>query len=181
MISSQIDKILGSIKTTKFKVFAVYYFGWFAAVGAGGLQHDWVAILTGCLTTLILQKIVRLHKTDFILAIKICFLGLILEQTLFSLGLIQFKTQNSINSKVIPFWMISVWWVFSICSIYSVELLPRRNFVLGTLGTIVGPLSYLFGEKIGLLELKGANSIYIYAVFWFVMLPLTAKLIRRFK
>jgi len=80
------------------------------------------------------------------------------------------------GSGVQPFWMSCLWLSLGASLNYSLAWLKKFSVWSGFIGAVVGTLSYLSGDKLGVLHFESPLAYWITACCWGVSLPILVLL-----
>jgi hypothetical protein len=84
-----------------------------------------------------------------------------------AIGWIELKTTFS---PPIPFWLLSIWLLFSVVMGDLFRTFKDKTLILLILGAIFAPLSYSYGEKIKILKMANQSNYLVYSGFWMLFL-----------
>ncbi len=120
----------------------------------------------------------RLRDLKVMLIIGIA--GIIIDSVLSQLNYLSFP--GFFNQLLtIPFWLISLWFVFSLMLPYSLYWLIKNLKLAAIAGAIGGSFSYFLGHKLGALQLNDplTLTVFIYFIIWGIIFPSSLLLVRR--
>lgn len=157
--------------------FASFYAGWFACVlgAAGGrlwLGPVVVALLLvlhlGLLAT---RGISRLSNEARLIAL-IGLVGWCADTALAALGAYSFGSRSFLP-WICPPWMVALWMIFASTLRGSLGWLRGRYSLAALLGALSGPVSYLYGARLGAIEMGEplVASLATVASAWALILP----------
>ena len=146
---------------------------WLACAVGAARGHSWPGILAAVLL-LGFHFAVAIHRHRAVRHVLAAgAFGLVAENLLVSAGLIQYMAQGPIAGMA-PAWIITLWLAFAV-TVDPVRALlgPHPLVKAALLGSMVGPLSYLAGERLGALAFPKPAwpSLAAIAVIWGFALP----------
>lgn len=159
--------------------FVGFQLGWFACVLGGAHQLPWLGLLVGL-------PIIAWHlrgandaRPELVLILMATVLGSLFDQTLLSLGLIEYPA-SSLPAWLLPIWMSVLWALFVTTLNLSLRWM-RGKYIIATLfGLIGGPLAYWGGVRLGAMHLIQPVTISIMlAIGWGVFTPVLVWLSTR--
>ncbi len=158
-------------------IFVFFDLAWFACVFLGRTEFSYLSLLLpGVLVSyLIVRKF--LNKAKVFLALGILVSGLVFDFLMLQNGFISFPINASYP---LPFWLISIWILFSFSMTQMGSEMRMPLWIGALLGTVFGPLSYKSGEAFQVLLFSHSATLYIYAIFWTLAFPLVLHLSKRF-
>ena len=157
-----------------------------------GLQLTWVACAYGAINGIhnlgmhVGLTYITLHflftksrLIDLVVLLVIGSLGIIVNSVNAHFGAISF-TETSNTYFMIPYWLMTLWFVFSLMIPHSLQWASKYlkfSFLLGAVG---GSYSYWLGHKLGALHLSEplSYSIALYFVEWGLIFTLALALTR---
>ena len=113
------------------------------------------------------------RKVDFLVLLTVGMLGILLDNINSYFGVLAFD--HTINSTLlIPYWLVVLWFVFSLMVPHSLFWLSKHLKFSILLGAILGSFSYWLGHKLGALQLAEPISISVVILFleWAIVFPL---------
>lgn len=145
-----------------------------------GFQVCWAACVLGGdawalpIVGVFLAAHIWVHgKAEWRLIALVTFVGIIMDGTLSSLGVITFNNRSpafwAANGGVIPFWMIGLWAAFASTLRHSLRAVVHHRIGAPLLGFMGGPLSYLAGERLDALALTDI-ALPVLGVCWGVLM-----------
>lgn len=144
--------------------FAYFYLAWFACVGLAkqGLS-------TASLLLVIPVAIYAWVKLNFSLkiwlrALLLAFFGFVFDYAMSSSRLVTFFYSE--NSFLLPIWLISLWLLYLGYLPVMAALFTKQRMIAALVGAIFGPLSYLSGERLGMLAFARIEFAALYSIFW---------------
>jgi hypothetical protein len=116
------------------------------------------------------EVVVRQRHTLLLPAIIVGVLGFAVDNAYVAAGLLRFSEPGF---ALAPYWMALLWVNFALIVEHGLAFLKGRPLVAGALGAIGGPLAYLAGVRLGLIELvaPGAVVLAVIAATWAVAMP----------
>ena len=166
---------------TKLLNIVLYQVGWFCCVLGGA----WGYPVSGGVLALLLVGVHLLlassRKTEALLMVTACLLGVMVDSTQQALGLFAFKTEPG-WPLWLPLWVFVIWAQFATLLHYALAWLQGRYLMAALLGSIGGPLAYYGGGRFGAATFPSdlLPSLLILGGCWAVVTPLLMVLARRF-
>ena len=117
------------------------------------------------------------RQQDFLWVVLISAAGILLDATMFQLGILQ----NSDAGRLPPYWLVFLWLNFSLALRYCFVFLQRNLWLAGAIGAVAGPFSYYCGTLLNdsvTLQPPLYRSLLILAAIWACFLPAAASLAR---
>lgn len=110
---------------------------------------------------------------DLMILLSIGTIGIIIDSINAYFGFISFL-ELSAEQFLIPYWLITLWLVFSLMIPYSLYWLVNHIRISVIAGAIVGSFSYWLGDKLGALHLIEPQlfGVSIFFVQWGLIFPL---------
>lgn len=151
------------------------YLGWFACVLLGKRDMAILSLAVPAVGWALFLRAYSLHLRDCIRLLSLCASGILADAALMKLGIVRYTPDPG---GFLPLWMTSLWLLFGPPIYIFARLFGRRLWLAALAGGVLGPLSYKSGEAFGVLQLQGANAIFVYAIFWALFLPLAIVAVR---
>ena len=155
----------------------LYEVGWLCCV----LGASWGYPVTGGLLALSLVGIhlwlASSRKSEALLILSACLLGVIVDSSQQALGLFTFKTEPG-WPLWLPLWVFVIWAQFATLFHYALYWLKDRYLFAGVFGLIGGPLAYWAGIRMGAASF-GENptiTIIVLALVWAAVIPALVRL-----
>ena len=119
-------------------------------------------------------------QKELVFSFGLGILGWILDSCLIRMQLFSFPQSAS---EFAPFWMVALWWTFSLGLEDFYLILVRKPKLLFVLGAVLGPVSYYACEEFGLLFYKRPLWLYLgmHAMLWALLFPGIVWVKHRFK
>ena len=162
---------------TKLLNATLYEVGWLCCVLGGAWGHP----VTGGLLALTLVGIhlwlASLRKSEVLLILSACLLGVIVDSSQQALGLFTFKNDSS-WPLWLPLWVFVIWAQFATLFHYALYWLKGRYLFAALFGLIGGPLAYWGGIRLGAASF-GENptvTIIVLALIWAAIIPALVRL-----
>lgn len=143
----------------------VFYLGWFGSVFSveRNLQvYSLMFPLIGFFIVIFGKEFK--NPSHFICAVFLTALGMAFDYLAALLGWISFQPVN--QNGFLPIWLISIWLLFLSLWPVTQDLFKKRFLIAGILAFVMGPVSYLSGEKFQVLFLQSDLVALYYAIFW---------------
>ncbi len=155
----------------------LFYIGWFGSVFLALTEFSLVSLFFPAVMIGFLFFKKCLSRTDLIFASGFSVFGILFDFLLIHFG---FVAAHGKYVLLIPVWLVSIWLLFSFSMVKFALKFQPPYWLAVVLGFIMGPISYKSGELFDVLTFSTSYSVFIYAVFWAVMLPLFLNLPKRF-
>ena len=162
---------------TKIVNVTLYQAGWCCCVLGGAWGHP----VTGGLLALSLAALhlwlANSRKSEALLMVSACLLGVIVDSSQQALGLFRFKTEPG-WPLWLPLWVFVIWAQFATLFRYALFWLQGRYLLAGLFGLFGGPLAYWAGIRMGAASFGESPlvTIAVLAVVWATMTPLLCRL-----
>ncbi len=152
---------------------ALYQAGWFCCV----LGAAWDYPISGALVALLLIGIhlllARSRRSEALLMLGACLLGVVVDSTQQAFGVFTFKIDPS-WPLWLPLWVFVIWAQFATLFRYALHWLAGRYWLAALFGMIGGPAAYVGGIRLGAASFgeNPAMSITILAIVWTLVTPI---------
>ncbi len=142
--------------------FVLFQLGWFACVGTAAKGSMWfgplvvlaIVILHLCTVT---RRGQRAYEFCYIALVGL--FGLWIDSSLQWLGIVEYPTSQSSGPSIfVPPWITALWCLFATLPHHSLRWLSGRTWLAAGLGAIGGPLSFLAGARMGVVE-TGSSQV----------------------
>ncbi len=163
--------------TSKIVNVMLYQVGWFCCVLGGAWGYPVVGSLLALLLVGIHLLLASSPKSEALLLLAACILGIIVDSTQQALGLFTFKTEPG-WPLWLPLWVFVIWAQFATLFHYALYWLKERYLLAGLFGMIGGPLAYWAGIRLGAASF-GENpvaTIIVLAAVWATVTPVLCRL-----
>tara|TARA_B100001029_G_C15055821_1_gene454311 strand:+ start:44 stop:1435 length:1392 start_codon:yes stop_codon:yes gene_type:complete len=150
-----------------------FQLGWWSCVL--GVKHE--LIYMGPLIMLLflllhIQYITKNFSKDLILVLFGIMSGLVVDGFLKFTEIIKYQGDVQ-NALLAPIWILAMWAGFCITVNYSLKWLHKNIILQFLMGFVFGPLSYLAGQKMEVIEfIYNFQNIFIIAILWGFSVPL---------
>lgn len=136
--------------------------GWFVCVLVQGVE----ALVFVVFVTLLHFCLVKNRIQDGILVVVALLLGMALESValIYELYSIHPESQQWLVGQV-PHWLLLLWMLFALTLNHSMSWLKGKPWLAVMLGLMLAPLSYLAGDRFGVIHL-GPNAYLWLGVLW---------------
>jgi hypothetical protein len=152
------------------------------AACAYGATHDWplLGVYVGCAYVVLHFMFVQQRWRDVCVATIIASLGIVLDILNSQLNIISFPNAASLP-LLIPFWLMSLWLVFSLTIPHCLYWLEKNMFLAFFAGAVGGSASYWLGQSLGAIDFPQSTflSVAVYFVEWGILLPVALILVRK--
>jgi hypothetical protein len=157
-----------------------YQIGWFACVLGAAYQLPWIGTLVSLGVVALHLVITTRPHSEFMLIVAAALIGLVLDSSLASTGLVAFPSGVFIEG-VSPHWMIALWVGFATTLNVSLRWLTRNRTYAIAFGAVGGPIAYLAGTKLGAMTIANPSiALPVIGASWaaamFVLATLASRL-----
>ncbi len=157
-----------------------------------GLQATWAAcaygathsiptlgVIVGVTYIALHMMLTKTRRQDLLIILGVSLIGISIDYINTFLGIILFSEEN-ITSLLIPFWLMTLWIVFSLMLPHSLNWLGKNMKLAFLLGGLGGSSSYWLGHKLGALTLSEPllQSIVILFIEWAIICPIAFILLK---
>ena len=151
------------------------------AACAYGATHDlpMLGVYVGLVYMALHFIFVEERFRDLNVVLLIGALGIILDYINARFGIVSFSPLNT-TFLILPYWLITLWLVFSLMIPHSLYWLNKHRKVACIAGAVGGSVSYWMGHKMGALTFSQPNSMsfVIYFIEWGIFFPLSLYIVR---
>lgn len=153
--------------------FVAFQIGWFACVLGGAHHWPWLGTAVSAGVIAWHCRRARAPGRELKLVLLSGLVGLVLDSSLVSLGLIRYVSGTLIEGLV-PHWIVAMWMIFATTLNVTFRWLKRRWLLAAVLGAAAGPLAYFGGARLGAAEFVGntPTALAAIAVVWSIGMPL---------
>lgn len=159
--------------------FVAFQTGWFACVLSASNGMPWLGLLV---VGLIVALHVRSadHPSHELQLLFLCLgLGLVFDSLLVSSGWVTYPSGMMFHG-IAPYWILAMWALFSTTLNLSMDWLKGSLLLASVMGAVIGPLSYLAGQRLGAIELLDpGSSLTALAFIWALAMPILTYAARR--
>jgi hypothetical protein len=157
----------------------LFQLAWFACVIGAGKDMPWLGVI---LTALVLSWHLyqaKNVKAEIILMLCALFIGAAYDQSMLSLGYINYLS-NGWSNAIVPVWILALWLAFTSTLNVSLRWMHNKHLIAIIFGAVGGPLAYLGAEKLGAVILHGSISYIALSIGWAMITPLLLLISSRF-
>lgn len=148
---------------------------------AYGATHAWpmLGVYIACSYITLHFIFVQERLRDMSVIAVIGGLGILLDMLNTSFNIISFPNAGNLP-LVIPFWLMTLWLVFSLTIPHSLYWLEKNLLLAFVAGAIGGSASYWLGHSLGAIAFTQSTSlgVAIYFIEWGLFLPLSLIVVR---
>jgi len=158
----------------KFNIFNItsFYIYWYLCILGASKESYYIGpiVALGCFIVHFIY--VKNKIDDFKIFIMCGILGILFESTLHYSGFIQYKGILIDKFNIIPFWVIILWFGFSLTLLHSFKWFLNYYMLSSIIGGLITPIIYLSAHKINSVTLTYSlgYSYVILAISWIVIL-----------
>lgn len=145
-----------------------YNLGWFGAIYAGKWGISAWSLVFPAILLIFLLSTKALSVALILRLLVLALAGMAFDTLMSTLGFVVYIPSDSM---VLPLWMISIWLLFVMIFPILEGLFRGRMILAAVLGGIFGPLSYLSGKPLEVIEFSGTAAVICYVVFWTIYFP----------
>lgn len=159
---------------------AILYAAWFATVFAAAAGRPFLAAAASLAAVLVNVAIAPNRAAELRLVLQAAIVGLVFDAIVINSGLATYASPGPIESLP-PFWLLTIWMAFATSLNVSLAWLKYRLVLAGLLATVVGPLSYYAGARLGAMEFSQPLwiPVVVLGALWALAFPLLLFLSRR--
>jgi len=152
--------------------FLMFYVGWFACVAGAGRGALWAGPGTAAALLLAHLSVASDRGREGVLILLVGLVGFTVDTLQASAGLYSFSG-TSVLPWLCPPWMTALWMLFATTLNGSMEWLAGRYRLAALLGALIGPSSYLAGERLGAIALSSDTAVSLsgIAIVWAIAMP----------
>lgn len=143
---------------------------WLSVVFGAVWSMQWLGLVAVSAFTAY-EVLIRERKWLLVPAVVVGVLGYAVDNAYVLAGLMKFSDPGVAYA---PYWMALLWVNFALIVEHGLAWLSNRPVLAAGLGAIGGPLAYLSGVKLGLIELTAPSAVVMSAIAltWAVAMPL---------
>lgn len=157
--------------------YALFNGVWFVAVFGAAEGHVWWGLIAALVMLVVHLSLVpdRLPELGFVIGAGLA--GAVIDSAMTMSGALRYPTSaEGWSFKIAPPWIFALWFAFAMMPRFSLAWLrgrPKLGFVLGAIG---GPLSFLGGNRLGVIEGGSPATWLLLAVEYAILTPVFLKL-----
>lgn len=142
---------------------------WLCIVFGAVWSMEWLGLLAIIAFTAY-EVVVRQRHTLLLPAIMVGVLGYAVDNAYVAANILSFSDPGFAPA---PYWMALLWVNFALIVEHGLSFLKGRPFVAAALGAIGGPMAYMAGVRLGLIEFVAPASVALgfIAATWAVAMP----------
>lgn len=163
-------------KTTSVVTLVLFKVCWAAIVFGAVWSREWMG-LAAISAFVVYEVIARRRSRLLVPAIIVGMLGYAVDNAYVITGLVSFRDAGL---GFAPYWMALLWVNFALIVEHGLSFLKGRPVLGAALGAIGGPMAYMTGVRLGLLELTAAPALAlgVIALTWAIAMPLLMHFLR---
>jgi hypothetical protein len=156
----------------RFANFLMFYVGWIACVAGAGRGALWAGPATAAVLLLGHLALAPNRVREGVLVLIVGVFGFAVDTLQASVGLYAFSGTSTL-AWLCPPWMTALWMLFAATLNGSMGWLAGRYRLAAVLGGLLGPLSYLAGERLGAITLSSNAFVGLggIAIVWALVMP----------
>ena len=162
---------------TIFIIFNILAFEIVWAICAFGAINNasYLGVISGVIYILIHFTYTQTRLLDAIIMLSVATVGIAMDSVNLYFGLISFNSDN----QMLPLWMITIWFSFSLILPHSLKWLSNYPLLAIIFGAIGGGGSYFIGHQLGAVYLSSPLylSLIVYCIQWAILVPAALWLI----
>ena len=155
------------------KIFNIFGFqiGWWACVIGVKNDFNYFGPIVMLVFILLHLSLITRNKNDYLLIPIGIFFGILVDGLFKNFGLVQYLGNSSLYLP--PLWIIAMWAGFCLTINHSLAWLKGNMVLSFLLGFIFGPLSYLAGQKMGVIIFNfDIFTLFVLAFAWGICIPI---------
>jgi hypothetical protein len=160
--------------------YVLYEAGWFACILGAAWGRPALGTALGVVPVVLHLFLVRRRQDALVLVLWTAAIGLLVDTTQIALGTLRFAA-GSVTPWLPPPWLILIWAQFAITFHFGLRWLKGRPGRAALFGVVGGPLAFLAGQRLGVVELHPDlwPSLLSLAVTWSLAMPAALWLAER--
>jgi len=161
-------------KLLKISNAAFFYIIWWGCVLGVKLGYNYLGVIFTLLFIIVHLKLISNQREEMKLILASALLGIIVEACHLHTNLLSYQGYIFSNTLLPPIWIICMWIGFSGTLNYSMFWMKGRWLMMVVLGAIFGPISYIAGVKLGVINFNFSYSftIFILGIVWGTSIPI---------
>lgn len=154
--------------------FLAYQLTWFASVLGAASSQQWLGLAVASLALAFHLRLVPAPVEEMKWIIVAGLAGYVVDSGLGAVGVFEFRQGEAEFSWLAPFWLLGLWLVFATTFRSSLAWLGGHLRLAAAIGTIVGPLSYYAGDRLGALQIGPPLTphLIVLSLIWSLLLPM---------
>ena len=151
-----------------------FYVVWWGCVLGVKLGYNYLGPILTFLFIVIHLKLISKPKEEIKLILSCGLLGLIIESFHFQTNFLSYQGYIFPNIFFPPIWIICMWVGFAGTLNYSMFWMKNRWLMMVVSGAIFGPISYVAGLKLGVINFNFSYefSIFVLSLVWGASIPI---------
>jgi hypothetical protein len=152
-----------------------FQIGWFACVYFAAQDQAIFGVAISLLVVLVHFALTENKYAALLLLIVVTIYGSLWDSYLTINKILVFNS-GMINENLAPYWIMTMWALFSTTLNVSLRWLYGRYWLAIPMGAIFGPLAYFAGEQMGAVTIPDPfQAILFLAISWSILLPFLIK------
>ncbi len=150
-----------------------FQIGWFSCVLMAAQGEPLAGALVAVILTIYAILTAKHAQTTLVTILTVSTLGVVWDSALTNFGILLFNT-GVLWEFLAPYWIITMWLLFSTTLNVSLRWLYHRYLLAALLGLIFGPLAYLGGAALGAVEIPDRLlASIVMAAGWAIIFPVS--------
>jgi hypothetical protein len=146
---------------------------WLAAVYGASEGRPWQGMLAAALMLLVHLALVQERWRELRFVLLVGLLGSLADSLLSGLGFLSYAAPGRAWSGAwVPPWIAALWLAVGMMPAFSLSWLRGRLLLAAALGALGGPLSFLAGERVGVVASTGQATWVCLALEYALVMPL---------
>lgn len=160
--------------------YLLYEAGWFACILGAAWEHVAVGTVLGALAIAAHLGLARRRGDALVLVLWTAAIGVVVDTTQIALGTLRFDAGSVVAGlpllfleRLPPLWLVLIWAQFAMTFHFGLRRLRDRPVAAVLFGAVGGPLAFLAGRRLGVVELHPAlwPSLLSLALTWSIAMP----------
>lgn len=159
---------IGKDSFLKVFLYLWFYVGWFVCIFLAQRDLSSWSLLLAAISWGLSLKIYPMRAKGLLFFLLLLGLGLGFDFFALQVGLLEIMTHKEFG---LPLWLVSIWLLFLSVLPMMRSFFAHRLVLAGILGALLGPLSYVSGQKFSVINLVGSTAVLVYGLFWSLFFP----------
>jgi hypothetical protein len=156
-----------------------YQIAWFACVLSAANQVPWIGTAVALAVVALHLAATSQRRIEIRLIVAAAVIGLALDSTLASAGLVSFASGTWIDG-IAPHWMLGLWIAFATTLSISLRWLMTRPALAVVFGALGGPIAYYAGMKLGAMTIHSTGlALVVIGLSWAAAMGMLTVVVAR--